>query len=101
MEEEERSQPPDRDHFLNASIFSHDAEELRLSQVDIAQPSPSFGRGPHFLEELVVVGTHLRIHQSPGLGERQREAELARKRSEEEFIEDILEINFDQEAIFR
>jgi hypothetical protein len=101
-EEEEKSNEKDNPNYNNLNyIFSQDFLELKpLSSFNICNPSPSFRHNAH-LDELIVIGTHLKLLPSQNLLSELNDAnDKERKKSEEEFIEEILEINFDPGEAF-
>jgi hypothetical protein len=90
--EEEEEKSNEKEQFGSHNPFYSDYLDMK-SHLDICQPSPSYARGRDFQDDLIVIGTHLKIFPTPALDP--QPPHEPRKQSEEDFIEEILEINFD------
>lgn len=102
MEEEEKEMEKDNaDH--SRSLFHPDERDTKaLRHFQISNPSPSYNKSTNFFEDLVVIGTHMKVFSTPRACSAEKlpfdgnlHAQFQRKQSEEQFIEQILEINFD------
>jgi hypothetical protein len=69
---------------------------MGFGSFNISNPSPSFARNNSHFDDLIIIGTHLRLLNHNQAQQREQSLyDCERKKSEEEFIEEILEINFD------
>ena len=71
---------------------------------EVANPSPCYHKNSNFFDDLVIIGTQLKILATPrapsqNLGSNDRINSFEMLQNDQNFIEEVMEINFDPDFV--